>query len=506
VITHDHEDGTVLHGSRKGDGVWEIIKEIRGWDARRGVLFVRNSRDQFARLADIQKTAEALRAAGWTVAVEVDDVWRPAAIREDARAERASARAERLGERAARQYRESDSRREAARSIGDMMPFGEPIKIGHHSEAKHRRAFDRIDAHTRASINAWDYAQHLAARAAGAQANEAAKHDPGAIMRRIERMEADARAWERRRVEALAGRAPRSLRRAMLEAEKLAEDISYQRAKLGKLAESGEFVAWAGEHFRKGDYAKVGGRWCEVTRINRKGVSVLGRFSWSADVSQPVTWDEIHGRRRDGMQWDTPNGEPWPVADAVRVATWRNLVRSLGVTRDRDDQDAARRDRHTSAARRLVLGLPATATLAEVEAYGEPADVAGQRARALASLAVFERLEAGETVAQVAADTAPIGDTVPDWTMPEGEPVDVKASDLVPGDIVAGVYDSMWGGGNRLIPSIVGPVTAPTTTRDRHESGEWAHVTVRGEVHEIKAWRRVAAHRRGARPAIAAAE
>jgi hypothetical protein len=501
VITHDHEDGTVLHGSRKGDGVWEIIREIHGWDARRGVLFVRQSRDRFAQLVTIDKTAEALRAAGWTVAVEVDDVWRPASVREEARAERASDRAVRLGERASRRYQEANSRREAARSISDMMPFGEPIKIGHHSEARHRRAFDRIDAHTRASINAWDYAQHLTDRAAGAEANEAAKHDPRAIMRRIERMETDARDWERRRVESLGKRSTGYLRRCMLEAEKLAEDLAYQRAKLGTLAESGTFVAWAGEHFRKGDHANIGGDWCEVTRINRKGVSVRGRYSWSGDSSQPVTWDEIHGRRRDGLQWDAPNAEPWPIVDARRVAKWGRLVQSLGVNYDRSDAEESRRRRHTDAARRLVLGLRRNASAAEVDAFGEPADVAGKRARALAMLAAWDRLEAGETFDQVAADTTPIADTAPAWTMPEGEPVEVHARDLVPGDIVAGVYEEMFGS-RRLASFMVGPVTAPTVEVNRHESGTWAHVTVAGEAHEVKAWRWIAAHLVGKRPAV----
>ena len=28
-ITHTHADGTLIEGSRKGDGVWEILLELR---------------------------------------------------------------------------------------------------------------------------------------------------------------------------------------------------------------------------------------------------------------------------------------------------------------------------------------------------------------------------------------------------------------------------------------------------------------------------------------------
>jgi hypothetical protein len=501
LITHDHESGTTLDGSRRGDGVWEIVKAHR-FECRRGVIFIRHSRDRFADLRTIDNAAKALRAAGHTVTVEIDDVWRPAAVREEARAERASARAERLSDRAVRQYGEANSRREASRRIGDMMPFGEPIKIGHHSERAHRRAFERMETNTRASIAAWDYAQHLDNRAAGAEANEAAKHGPRAIMRRIERIEAEGRQWARSLAEAIEGSAAGYARRAMLEAEKIAEDIAYQRAKLGDMAAAGAFVAWSRESVQRGDLVKVGGRWCEVARVNQKGVSVYARFEWSgSDRAQPVTWDGIFGRRRDGLQWDAPNAEPRTIEEASRVARWRNLVSVAACTSyDRNNEEEERQRRNTARARRLVLGLNYDATPQEVEAYGEPADEQGKRARALACLAVFERLEAGEHLADVARSLEPIGDTVPVWTMPAAAPVEVRARDLVPGDIVAGVYDDFFGK-RRLVRSIVGPVTAPTTERDRHESGDYAYLTVSGEMHEMKAWRSVAAHLVGARPA-----
>ena len=46
-----------------------------------------------------------------------------------------------------------------AHKIGDMIPPGQPILIGHHSEKRHRRDLDRIDSNMRKSIGNTDLAQ-----------------------------------------------------------------------------------------------------------------------------------------------------------------------------------------------------------------------------------------------------------------------------------------------------------------------------------------------------------
>lgn len=508
TIVHDHENGTVLDGdTRKGDGVLEILTNHRFQWRRNVGIYIPQSRDKFADLRSITAAAEALRAAGWKVAVEVDDVWRVAADREGARAERVSARVGRLTERAVRRFREGDARHKAARDLSNSMPFGEPIKIGHHSEGRHRRAFEKIEANHQRAYAAWEYAEHLAARAGGAAANEAAKHNPRAIMRRIETMQADRRRFLRHLEDAERGEAVGQMRRCSLEIEKLDEDIHYQRAKLGDMAATGRFVAWGPDDFAKGDEANIEGRWCQVARINVKGVSVRQRWDWHGedDKPQPVTWDQIFGRRRDGMQWDKPNADPWPVDDAVKVAKWRRLVRDANSQRSshsRDDEALYRRIR-VDFAIRIVLGLSLKATDQEVEAYGEPADQLGQRARALALYAVYERLEAGEKPADVAATVEPIADTVPAWTMPVGEPEDVRGDRLMAGDIICGVYDS-FAGNRRLVTSIVGPVTSPPVVEDRREAGDWVIVHVNGDRIESRLSRWFSVHRATARPPVEA--
>jgi hypothetical protein len=498
TISHDHANGTTLDGGARGDGTLEIAQRFRFQWRRHAGVHIPHSRDNFADLVTIGKLAAALREAGHTVAVDIDDVWRPAAEREGARAERAEARTERLDERAGRQFAEADSRRLAARRVADGMPFGEPVKIGHHSERAHRAAFDRIERNDRASYAARDYAQHLAARADGAARNEAAKHNPRAIMRRVETLKTDRRAWLRRLADTDKGTTGYA-RTCRLYVERISEDIAYQVAKLGDLAAAGAFVAWSAETVQRDDVVNVGGSWRTVARINRKGVSVRGLYQWhDGDTITPVTWDQIHGRRRDGMQLDTPNGAPWPIAYAERIERWASLVSRYETCTSYDNTAEERAKRaHVAFARRIVLGLRPMASAQEVAAYGEPTDTEGRRARALASLAIFDRLEAGEKTPEVRASVTPIGDTVPAWTMPAGEPVDVLPANLVPGDIVAGVVDG-FSTMRTLSTSIVGPVQSVPRKEDRRESGDWYHVTINGEACELRSSRWLKVHRRTA--------
>lgn len=51
---------------------------------------------------------------------------------------------ERYQERAEKSRREAESARKQREKMQDIIPFGEPIKVGHHSEGRHRRHCDKI--------------------------------------------------------------------------------------------------------------------------------------------------------------------------------------------------------------------------------------------------------------------------------------------------------------------------------------------------------------------------
>lgn len=489
TISHTHADGTQLTGSRKGDGVLELVRP-HGFTWRRASgIHIQWSRDKPAQTRRIDSAAAALRAAGHDVTVTVDDTWRPAAEREADRAGRIEARVDRLDERAGLAAGRSAAASAAHDRIADGIPFGQPILVGHHSEGRARSDHSRMNTLTSRAHDEAGYAAHLAGRASGAAANEAAKQNPRAIARRIETLETEARDIARK----LAGHTrnfrngadvivtvethgPATGEWAVRLAERaavVAEDIAHQRGKLAAMEESGAFVAWSPSNLAKGDEVRAGNGWYRVTRVNVKTVS-LDSPGWP----RTMTWDGIHGRRRDGMQLDTPNGEPWPVELARQVYRWDRLVQTAARSNQYDTESVFAR-LHVEHAQCLVHGLEASASAAEVQAHApDPADVATVRALAAACLAIHDRLAAGETVPDVAASLTPFG-IEPTWRMPDGDPEDVRVDRVRPGDIVKGVWDRA-GGGRTLWRHFSGVVATVSDVEHRRESGNFVTVTLQG--------------------------
>lgn len=505
TITHTHEDGTTLTGSTKGDGVYEIALANGFRWGRYAGIYIRGSRDRDARTRTIDACADALRAAGHTVTTDVDNTARTAAVRAEDRAARVDARVGRLDERAGKAAAEADARVDAAHRLTDGIPFGQPVQpVGHHSRAGHLRSLDRADNHMRKSCEADAKARRLADRAEGAARNEAHKNNPRAMARRIETLQVEARGiarklegYERKStngrgeviyVEKHAAASGEWAERLTRRAEVIAEEVAWLRGRLDELADTGEFVAWSREYFAKGDQARIGGRWYEVTRVNAKSVSLAGNM-WP----HTMTWDGISGRRRDGQQWDTPNGAPWPVELARKVARWRGLTASA----DRADQHswsspersaAMTAAGHVADARRIVHGLDLDTSDAEVRAVVDSItgidacrDLCGRY------VAVFDRLAAGESYTDVAAGTTAITGA-PEWQSPAGvDPEDRRAGPGWPqidsirlvavGDLVAGVYDKTHTG-RVLLREFSGPVAAVSDVTDRREVGEFVTVTL----------------------------
>ena len=79
--------------------------------------------------------------------------------------EKKKAKKERYQELADKNREKSETKYNTAKQLGEMIPFGQPILIGHHSEGKHRRDIDKIDNNMRKSIEhdkKADYYEHRA--------------------------------------------------------------------------------------------------------------------------------------------------------------------------------------------------------------------------------------------------------------------------------------------------------------------------------------------------------
>jgi hypothetical protein len=270
----------------------------------------------------VDKAAEALRAAGFEVTVEVDEgEARPFAEQEADRNARAEERADRYAGYADNAAARSTAAYEQARYIADGIPMGQPVLVGHHSERRHRRDLERVHSGMRRSIEEDKKAGYHAGRAEAAATYQQHREDVPRTLRRIEKLEAELRGVKR----ALAGRAeyvdgsltlvkPGDGWREQLErrAESLAGELAYWREHVAAREAEGVKV-WTRVDFAKGDYVRYSGRWYQVERVNPKSLSVphgnndhllavvtrdkvthaLGPSQWTSKV----TYDEVRGRK-----------------------------------------------------------------------------------------------------------------------------------------------------------------------------------------------------------------
>lgn len=100
------------------------------------------------------------------------------------------ARIERLEERAAAKRQEADDRANSNNIKTVIGMGGEPVKIGHHSEGRHRRLLERADNDMRKSYEASQSAREYDRRAEAAASNTAvSSDDPEALVKLREKAE-----------------------------------------------------------------------------------------------------------------------------------------------------------------------------------------------------------------------------------------------------------------------------------------------------------------------------
>lgn len=315
TIRHTQEDGTLIEGSAKGDGVYELLRGLYGnWRYFPSLrqIGIGQSRYKAPKTGLIETAAEALRQAGHTVTVAVDtERTMTTAQVEQARYDAAEDRADRLTSRAASAAGTADQIWEQNRQTYEALN-GQPILVGHHSERGHRNLLDKLHNRERRAIEEYRSSKRLAARAAAAERYQARREAPGTTQRRIENLEAEARQIDRRvngTGKAIHGEdtpATGSYRDQLLaRAEEVAGELDYWREHMAKLEESGVKV-WSKADFTRGDYVRFLGKWFEVLRVNGKSVTIPAmindglvitkaeaRLSWT----DTVPYHEVAGRK-----------------------------------------------------------------------------------------------------------------------------------------------------------------------------------------------------------------
>lgn len=100
-----------------------------------------------------------------------------------------AARIERMRERAERAEKAADSLYSSARSMASVIPFGQPILVGHHSEGRDRKYRARITSKFEKSFETQDKAKYYAQKAEAAENSTAiSSDDPEAVVKLREKI------------------------------------------------------------------------------------------------------------------------------------------------------------------------------------------------------------------------------------------------------------------------------------------------------------------------------
>lgn len=272
-VSHSHGEGTLLAGTSRGDGSGGVLKAC-GWRWSRALecWYVQRSRDRDADMASICRTVERLRESSFEVGVEIDNARRSCAEVEEDQAQRAQsqvealvAKAERRGEQARRAHEVAD------RASAAVPPGGEPIKVGHHSEARHRRSIDRAQSTLSAAVAADREVSEVQRRAAAAEAATGHRTAPAVVANRLDRLEAEERKL-RRLLEAGGSEAYRERVQKLLDGA--VDDLGYWREVREQQLRDGAAPAIGPDDVEVGGAIVLAGEAAfRVVRVNTKTVT-----------------------------------------------------------------------------------------------------------------------------------------------------------------------------------------------------------------------------------------
>lgn len=307
TITHTHEEGTLIAGTAKGDGTAAILR-THGWRWGRSISawYIPHSRDRLPQHHKITRSAAALEAAGYALApLELDTTHRTTAEVEADKIDRQTDRVDALEAKADRKADAATAAWNKHERDAHRLPAGgEPIKIGHHSETRHRRAIDKAHASMGRSIEAEHAAARARDRAKAAAYTTDARYSPVTVGNRIDRLAAELRKVEREitadRLDAERGYVKPTAEEQQIRADNAAPVIAELRDQLDYWQEiraeqirTGKATNYSAETVKKGDRVLVWGGWYEVARANAKSVSAITPHGWT----ERVPWHKVQGHK-----------------------------------------------------------------------------------------------------------------------------------------------------------------------------------------------------------------
>ncbi|PPG43750.1 DUF3560 domain-containing protein [Pseudoclavibacter sp. RFBA6] len=304
TITHNHEEGTLIEGTSKGDGTSDILKRSGWrWGSSISAWYVPFSRDRRPKLHVINRTIEALTAAGFTVTAELDETTRTTAEVEAGKIERQANRVDALEAKAERKSAAAEvaeARRQA--DLARLPDNGQPILVGHHSERGHRRAIDKAWSSLGKSVEADREADEAARKAVTASHTTGARYSPITVANRIKKLTADKRRYERQLTEKFWDKSTPSVYRAPNETEseararrlnpyieECADQLAFWEGVRAQQIADGTATNYSQANVKKGDRVKIRGTWYTVARANAKTVAVETQYTWTGKSP----WHEV---------------------------------------------------------------------------------------------------------------------------------------------------------------------------------------------------------------------
>lgn len=258
-LTHTHEDGTLLDFDlRDHDELRDALKSV-GFRYSRNIGWYRSgSRDGDLTHGMLARITEAFTEHGIELVSDVDNTPRPAAERIEAQRQRSWDRADALAAKAEKQEAKGDELWQRSKQMGDMIPMGQPVLGGHHSEKRHRGHLAKMRNVSDRAMQATNEANETKHRADAAAKNAAQHDDPGFVQRRI----ADAKDDDTR---------------------------AYWQGKLDALVTDGAKV-WGPDDFAVGD--RVNGQG-EIVRVNKKSITVIYDAFAHAKITNTMKYDKV---------------------------------------------------------------------------------------------------------------------------------------------------------------------------------------------------------------------
>lgn len=295
TIRHTPAEGTLVEGSRKGDGVWDVLKAQRAnWKWSREIgLYLGQSRDKAAKGWVIEAAATALREAGFEVTVVIDeDATRSFADAEAERYQRADDRVARFEGYAEGAAGRSHAAWARSNEIAGRFEFGQPILVGHHSERRARADQRRMHDAMSRSVAEDNKAGHWAERAEAAGEYRDRRESVPTTLRRIEGLQAAERSWTRalngqpdsltlrnRETDDYMPAEGKYLERVKRELDRIGEELAYWRAHVKRMEAEQGVKVWGPDDFTVGDFAQLEYGYYEVLRVNKKSLTIPALIS-----------------------------------------------------------------------------------------------------------------------------------------------------------------------------------------------------------------------------------